>query len=101
MDISAILSKRFPEAQWSLSGDDYSGLEWFSSGDAPSLGALEKLWPGVEAEIARERVEQARAVAYRETSDAVFFEYQRGAKTEADWLAAVEAVKTAHPYPEA
>jgi hypothetical protein len=48
-----------------------------------------------------QQVEQARAEAYRETSDPIFFEYQRGDKTEAEWLAAVQAVKTAHPYPEA
>jgi hypothetical protein len=48
-----------------------------------------------------EQVEQARAQAYRETSDPIFFQYQRGDKTEAEWLAAVEAVKAAHPYPEA
>jgi hypothetical protein len=48
-----------------------------------------------------EQVEQARQVAYRETSDPIFFEYQRGDKTEAEWLAAVQAVKDAHPYPEA
>ena len=46
-----------------------------------------------------EEVEQARARAYRETSDPIFFEYQRGDATEAEWLAAVQAVKDAHPYP--
>lgn len=51
-------------------------------------------------ERAYAEVEQARQVAYRETSDALFFEYQRGDATEAEWLAAVQAVKDAHPYPE-
>jgi hypothetical protein len=46
------------------------------------------------------QVEQARQVAYAKTSDPIFFEYQRGDKTEAEWLDAVQAVKDAHPYPE-
>lgn len=56
----------------------------------------EKAW-----QIECQRVEQARSIAYKEISDPVFFEYQRGDKTEAEWLAAVQAVKDAHPYPEA
>jgi hypothetical protein len=51
-------------------------------------------------QIAVTEVEQARAIAYRETSDPIFFQYQRGDKTEAEWLDAVQAVKDAHPYPE-
>jgi hypothetical protein len=29
----------------------------------------------------------------------MFFDFQRGEASEADWLAAVEAVKVAYPYP--
>jgi hypothetical protein len=47
-----------------------------------------------------EDVEQARARAYRESSDPLFFQYQRGEVTEQAWLDAVQAVKNAHPYPE-
>jgi hypothetical protein len=101
MDISLILSRRFPSAEWFLDGDGYQGLTWLSDSPKPSEAELEALWADVEAEIAHEKVEQARADAYRETSDPIFFQYQRGDATEAEWLAAVEAVKTAHPYPEA
>ena len=61
MDIAMILSKRYPEALWSLNGDNYSGLRWLGSGDAPTESELEKLWPTVQAEIAAE--EQARVDA--------------------------------------
>jgi len=54
----------------------------------------------VQSEVQRELVEQARAAAYRETSDPIFFQYQRGDATEQEWLDAVQAVKDAHPYPE-
>jgi hypothetical protein len=101
MDITLILSRRYSDAEWVMVGEEYSGLDWLDASPKPSEKELEYLWPEVQYEFAYERVEQARAEAYRETSDPVFFQYQRGAKTEADWLAAVEAVKTAHPYPEA
>jgi hypothetical protein len=101
MDITLILSRKFSGAEWTLNGDDYAGLTWLSDSPKPTEKALEALWPTVESEVAHEQVEQARQVAYRETSDPIFFEYQRGDKTEAEWLAAVQAVKDAHPYPVA
>lgn len=101
MDISAILTCNYPGAIWSLNGDDYEGLEWLDESPKPTKKALEQAWPAVSLAIRTEAVERARQAAYRETSDPIFFEYQRGDKTEAEWLAAVQAVKDAHPYPEA
>jgi len=101
MDIATILSRKFQESEWALNGDDYAGLTWLSESLKPSEDDLLSLWPEVQYEVAYEQVEKARAVAYRESSDPIFFQYQRGDKTEAEWLAAVEAVKAAHPYPEA
>jgi hypothetical protein len=46
-------------------------------------------------------VEAQRVAAYRKTADPLYFQYQRGEVTEQAWLDAVQAVKTAHPYPEA
>jgi hypothetical protein len=99
MDIPIILTRKYPGSLWSLDGDEYAGLTWFSDSVKPTEQALEALWPEVQYEVAYQNVEQARQVAYRETSDPIFFEYQRGDKTEAEWLAAVQAVKTANPYP--
>jgi hypothetical protein len=101
MNIVLILTKRYVGQEWVLETPDYSGLTWLSDTPKPTEAELEALWPEVQYEVAYEEVEQARAQAYRETSDPIFFQYQRGDKTEAEWLAAVEAVKTAHPYPEA
>ena len=100
MDFATILIKKYPGTVWHLKGDDYAGLDWQDKSPKPTQKALEALWPEVQYEVAREQVEQARAIAYRETSDPVYFEFQRGDKTEAEWLAAVQAVKDAHPYPE-
>jgi hypothetical protein len=100
MDIPLILITKFSDAEWTLDGDDYAGLTWLSETPKPTEAELEALWPEVQAEVAHEQVEQARANAYRETSDPIFFQYQRGDKTEQEWLDAVQAVKDAHPYPE-
>jgi hypothetical protein len=100
MDITLILSRKYVGTTWTLNGDAYDGLTWLSEGKPPTEKQLGALWPEVQHEVAMEQVEQARQVAYRETSDPIFFEYQRGDKTEAEWLAAVQAVKDAHPYPE-
>jgi hypothetical protein len=54
MDIPAILSRKFEGAEWTLNGDDYTGLNWLSEGDAPTEAQLTKLWPTVQAEIAAE-----------------------------------------------
>ena len=99
MDISLILSQRYPDAQWTLDGDSYSGLTWLSDGDAPTLAELEAEWAQVEYEVAYEAVQKARQTAYQSESDPIFFDYQRGEVTEQDWLDAVQAVKDAHPYP--
>ena len=99
MDISAVLTRRYPESEWTLDGDNYSGLTWLSDTPKPSLEELEAEWAQAEYETAYEQVEADRHVAYQSESDPIFFEFQRGDKTEQDWLDAVEAVKVAHPYP--
>jgi hypothetical protein len=101
MDIGLILTSKFEGSEWALNGVDYSGLSWLSDSPKPTEAELEALWPTVEYDNAYKAVETARAQAYRETSDPIFFQYQRGDATEAEWLAAVQAVKDQHPYPEA
>jgi len=99
MDISLVLSRRYPDAEWTLNGDSYSGLTWLSDDDAPTLAELEAEWAQVEYEVAYEAVQKARQTAYQAESDPIFFDFQRGEVTEQDWLDAVQAVKDAHPYP--
>ena len=99
MDIPMILSKRYPGAEWTLDGDKYAGLRWHSEGKKPSLKYFQAEWAQVEYEAACEQVEADRKVAYRLTTDPIFFEVQRGDKTEQEWLDAVQAVKDANPYP--
>jgi hypothetical protein len=54
MDIANILSRKFQGAEWTLAGDDYTGLVWLSEGEPPTEAQLKKLWPTVQAEILAE-----------------------------------------------
>ena len=62
-DYAAILTRRYPGAQWSLNGNDPAGLAWFGPGGAPTPDELDAHWPSVAAELAAERAEQAAAEA--------------------------------------
>ena len=46
-----------------------------------------------------EQIEALRKTAYREESDPLFFKWQRGEATEAEWIAAVNAIKARYPEP--
>ncbi len=54
MDISTILTKKYPNAVWSISNDDYSTLIWHSEISKPTLAEIQAHIPTIEAEIAAE-----------------------------------------------
>jgi len=63
MDIPTILTRKYPGTEWTLDGDNYTGLTWLSDGKAPTETELENLWPTVQAEIAAEAQAKADAKA--------------------------------------
>jgi hypothetical protein len=103
-DYAAVLAAIRPGAQWSLDGDDYAGLTWL---DAVQTQATKKecddAWAQVEYDRAYASVRNERHAAYAapDGPDAIYFRWQRGDATEQEYVAAVQAVKDAHPYPEA
>ena len=99
MDIPVILTRKYVGSEWYMNGEEYSGLVWLSETLKPTEADLQALWPEVQYEIEYESVEKTRASQYREISDPIFFQYQRGTKTEQEWLDAVQAIKDANPYP--
>lgn len=54
MDIAMILARKFHGTEWTLDGDDYTGLTWLSESKQPTKKELEALWPTVQAEIVAE-----------------------------------------------
>jgi hypothetical protein len=67
----------------------------------PDAAPINAEYARLVAEEPHAAVEQARLVAYEQTSDPLFFKWQRGDATEAEWRAAVAKVKLDNPYPPA
>jgi len=51
MHIASILETKFAGSEWTLDGDDYSGLTWLSKTTKPTEEELEGLWDEVKAEL--------------------------------------------------
>ena len=66
IDYTAILSRKYQGSQWTLNGDDYSGLVWLSNTDKPSKSTLDELWAEVEDLIQAEAELKATAKAQAE-----------------------------------
>lgn len=60
---------------------------------AVSRAALE-----IKAEHFVEAARSGRASAYRNESDPLFFKWQRGEATQAEWVAKVEEIRARYPY---
>lgn len=101
IDYTAILKANYPNCEWTLNGDEYDGLVWLSDTPKPSQAELDAAWPQVQYDNQVALVEQNRLVAYEQQSDPIFFKWQRGDATEAEWREAVAKVKLDNPYPPA
>ena len=98
MSLQRAIEHLVPDAQYVLVGDDYSTLVWEGPGDAPSEAELRAVEAAADV-AARNRVqERLRADAFRAEADPLFFAWQRGEATEAQWLQAVAEVRARHPY---
>jgi len=55
IDYAMILSRRYAGNQWTLNGDDYTGLIWLSNTAKPTKTKLDSLWSEVQQEILDEQ----------------------------------------------
>jgi hypothetical protein len=58
-----------------------------------------KIKPADPAVVKAEQ-EAKRQAAYQLEADPLFFKWQRGTATEAEWLDMIAAIKQRYPYPE-
>jgi hypothetical protein len=65
----------------------------------PEIVASQEAWAAGAYQREYDAVTVARQTGYQQTSDPIFMQFQRGEATEKQWLAAVQAVKDANPYP--
>jgi hypothetical protein len=55
--------------------------------------------PPEPAPPSKEQQQEARANAYRDEADPLFFKYQRGEGSEQEWLDKIEEIRQRFPYP--
>lgn len=101
INYSLVLSTNYATSQWTFDGDTYDGLVWLDETPKPTQAELDAQWPAVDYQNQYNAVSQTRHDQYIAQSDPIFFEWQRGTKTQADWDNAVQAIKDANPYPPA
>ncbi len=68
IDYSKILIRKFSGQEWTLNGDDYSGLTWLSDTPKPTKAKLDGLWNEVQSEIDAEleaKINQRQAILDR------------------------------------
>jgi chlorite dismutase len=99
-DYAAVLTSIRPGAQWTLDGDDYSGLTWLDDSPKPTKKTLDDAWPQVQYQQQHDAVEAARRARYQAETDGMFFAAQRDGAALDAWKAAVEQIKADLPYPE-
>jgi hypothetical protein len=56
IDYATILTVKYAGKQWSLDGDNYSGLTWLDESPKPSKATLDNLWQTVLDEKEAERL---------------------------------------------
>jgi hypothetical protein len=65
IDYTLILAINYPTAQWSLAGDSYEGLTWFSDTPKPTQAELDFLWESTQAQVAEQKTQ---AIAVKESA---------------------------------
>jgi hypothetical protein len=106
MDISAILSCKFPDlADWEVvdKGDGQKITKWPKGVEKPTQMQLQKWWEEeVAIELERGRIASERAQRYRQETDRLLFDglAKMDAPELAEWQAARAAIKEDLKYPK-
>jgi hypothetical protein len=56
-------------------------------------------WEATRYEREYAEVQEQRQQAYQQEADPIFFQAQRGKKTEKEWLAKIDEIDARYPYP--
>lgn len=83
--------------RFSISDDDYDTLEWYEETPKPTLEEIQSKIASAEVIHHNNIVNDQRKTAYEQTSDPIFFKWQRNEATQEEWLTAVQEVKNQYP----
>lgn len=61
IDYPAILTRHYAGSEWTLNGDEYSGLTWLSDTPKPTQEELDALWEPTLALIEQENADKTAA----------------------------------------
>lgn len=101
MDISKVLSDKYPGCLWELEGESYDGLIWHDQLTVkPTEEELQTKWTEVEYETKYLIVETIRHSEYAKRSDPLFFKWQLGDIDKQEWVKERELIKLENPYPD-
>lgn len=98
MDLATVLTHLNPNAQWTLNGDNYDGLEWIGPGKAPTEKQCLDTWEQIKIDIERRPIQEARREAFAKEADPLFFAWQRNEIDQQTWLDKVAEIRARHPY---
>jgi hypothetical protein len=104
IDLNVKLDGMADELPFTASATDTEehGREIYAAAAAGAFGAVAAyVAPPPPPPLTAEQIEALRKAAYREESDPLFFKWQRGEATEADWLAKIAEIKARYPEPQA
>jgi hypothetical protein len=65
IDYTQILSVNYAGSQWTLDGDSYDGLTWYSDTPKPTQAELDALWESTQSVVANEK---AQNIAIKESA---------------------------------
>jgi hypothetical protein len=94
INYSQILTLNYAGTQWALSGEEYSGLEWYDSTPKPTQAELDGQGAAVQAHIDANAYKDQRATAYPSIADQLDTIYHEGLDA---WKATILAVKEEFP----
>lgn len=80
-------------------GDVYANYQWCDERPQPTEAECDDALPAILLDEERRQVAANRQAAYAAESDPLFFRWQRGEATEADWLAKVAEIRNRYPEP--
>ena len=78
----------------------HSIVEWNGPDAQPTEAELQAAYDAAVPLAQRKEAEANRAVAFRSEADPLFFKWQAGEGTEAEWRAARDAIRARFPYPD-
>ena len=98
MDITKALVELAPEAKWTLRGDGYSGLEWFSPDiPKPTRAQVEAKIAELKEDYQKKEYQRQRAQEYPSFAEQFDLLYHGGYDA---WKAEIDKIKDKYPKPE-